>query len=235
MPTGKLTPLGPIRASLLKAPAPCKLTVTLSIKDTPYSNEWDIWVYPQMASPAAPTDVVVCRQWDDAHRALAEGKTVAFFPQKFKFAQALPDRFLPVFWSPVWFPAQKPNTMGILCDQRHPALAQFPTEDHTDWQWWDLLQDSCSIVLDETPADYRPIVQVMDNFARNHKLGNLFEARVGQGRLLACTINMVDNLDRRPAARQLSSSLTAYAASGKFRPSHELTLATLDKLFAPPK
>jgi hypothetical protein len=46
---------------------------------------------------------------------------------------------------------------------------------------------------------------------------------------------MVDNLDRRPAARQLLSSLTAYAASGKFRPSHELTLATLDKLFAPPK
>ena len=178
--------------------------------------------------------MVVCRQWDDAHQALAEGKTVAFFPQKLKFAQALPGRFLPVFWSPVWFPKQKPNTMGILCDPRHPALAQFPTENFTNWQWWDLLQNSCSMVLDETPADYRPIVQVIDNFARNHKLGNLFEARVGQGRLLACTINLVDNLDQRPAARQLLSSLTAYLASDKFRPSHELTLATLDKLFAPP-
>jgi hypothetical protein len=90
------------------------------------------------------------------------------------------------------------------------------------------------MVLDETPTAYRPIVQVIDNFARNHKLGNLFEARVGQGRLLACTINLVDNLDRRPAARQFLSSLTAYLASDKFRPSHELTLATLDKLFAPP-
>jgi hypothetical protein len=48
---------------------------------------------------------------------------------------------------------------------------------------------------------------------------------------LACTINLVDNLDRRPAARQLLSSLTAYLASDKFRPAHELTLATLDKLF----
>jgi hypothetical protein len=234
LPTGKLTPLGAIQTSLSKAPAPCKLTVTVSLKDTPYNNDWEIWVYPDAASPPMPAGVVVCRQWDDAHRALAEGKTVAFFPQKFKFAQALPGRFLPVFWSPVWFPAQKPNTMGILCDPANPALAQFPTENYSNWQWWDLLQDSCSVILDETPADYRPTVQVMDNFARNHKLGNLFEARVGPGRLLACTINMVDNLENRPAARQLLSSLTTYLASEKFHPSHELTLATLDKLFAPP-
>jgi hypothetical protein len=234
VPTGRLTPLGTLRASLAKAPAPCKLTVILSLQDTPYANDWEIWVYPDRPAAAAPAGVTVCREWDDAHRALAEGQTVAFFPRKFKFAQALPGRFLPVFWSPVWFPTQKPNTMGILCDPQHPALAQFPTESHSNWQWWDVLENSCSMVLDETPADYRPIVQVMDNFARNHKLGNLFEARVGKGRLLACTINLVDDLERRPAARQLLSSLTAYLASDKFRPSHELTLAALDKLFAPP-
>jgi hypothetical protein len=234
VPTGKLTPLGALRASLAKAPAPCKLAVTVSLKDTPFCNDWDIWVYPDSPPIAPPADVVLCRQWDDAHRALAEGKSVAFFPQKLKFSPALPGRFLPVFWSPVWFPDQKPNTMGILCDPRHPALAQFPTDNYSNWQWWDLLQNSCSMVLDETPADFRPIVQVMDNFARNHKLGNLFEARVGRGQLLACSINLADNLDQRPAARQLLSSLAAYLASGNFRPAHELTLAALDKLFARP-
>lgn len=234
VPTGKLTPLGAIRASLAKAAVPCKLTVTVSLQDTPLANDWDIWVYPDAAPVAPPADVVLYRQWEDAHEALAGGKTVAFLPQRMKFAQALPGRFLPVFWSPVWFPTQKPNTMGIICDPRHPALAQFPTENHTNWQWWDLLQNSCSIVLKDTPAEFRPIVQVMDNFARNDKLGNLFEARVGQGRLLACTINLADNLDQRPAARQLLASLTAYLGSDKFRPAHELTLSELDKLFAPP-
>lgn len=231
VPTGKLTPLGAIRASLARAAAPCKLTVTVSLKGTPFVNDWDIWVYPKAMPVAMPSGVMVCRQWGDAHRNLAEGKTVAFFPRKTEFAQSLPGRFLPVFWSPVWFPKQKPNTMGILCDPRHPALAQFPTESYTNWQWWDLQENSCSMILDDTPATFRPIVQVMDNFARNNKLGNLFEARVGKGRLLVCTINLVDNLDRRPAARQLLASLAAYLGSDKFRPSHELTLASLDKLF----
>jgi hypothetical protein len=231
-PTGKLTALGSIKTSLANAAAPCKVTVTVSLQGTPFANDWDIWVYPSAASVAPPADVVVCRQWDDARQSLKEGKTVAFFPQKLKFIHALPGRFLPVFWSPVWFPDQKPNTMGILCHPEHPALAQFPTENFTNWQWWDLLQNSCSMVLDETPSDFRPIVQVMDNFARNHKLGNIFEARVGKGRLLVCTINLADKLDERPAARQLLTSLNAYVASEKFQPSQEFSLEMLDKLFA---
>ena len=46
------------------------------------------------------------------------------------------------------------------------------------------------------------MVQVIDNFARNHKLGNVFEARVGDGRLLVCTIDLFEHLEQRPAARQ---------------------------------
>ena len=33
------------------------------------------------------------------------------------------------------------------------------------------MQRSRLFILDDTPAAYRPIVQVIDNFARNHKLG----------------------------------------------------------------
>jgi len=232
VPTGKLTALGTIKASLAKARPPCKLTVTVSFQGTPFTNQWDIWVYPAAPPITMPAGVQTCSRWEDARRALAEGRTVAFFPRELDFAQSLPGQFLPVFWSPVWFPDQKPNTMGILCDPGHPSLQQFPTENYTNWQWWDLLQNSCSMILDDTPGDYRPIIQVMDNFVRNHKLGILFEARVGQGRLLVCTVNVSDHLDQRPAARQLLSSLAAYLASDRFRPSHELTLTHLDKIFA---
>ena len=162
------------------------------------------------------------------------GKKVLFLPAaKEKFANALPGKFLPVFWSPIWFPTQVPNTMGILCDPAHPALAAFPTEFYSNWQWWDLLNESQSVILDATPAEFRPIVQVIDNFSRNHKLGNVFEARAGKGRLLVCTIDLASLEKSSPAARQLLASLYAYVGSDRFQPAVELDAKTLDALFAP--
>jgi hypothetical protein len=229
--TGKVTALGAIRTSLAKAPAPCELSVRVALKDTPFVNQWEIWVYPAGPSPQAPADVMVSREWDEATKeALAAGKKVVFFPRQ-HVGRSLPGSFLPVFWSPVWFPTQQPNTMGILCDPRHPLFARFPTEFYSNWQWYDLLQHSRSVILDETPASFRPTVQVIDNFARNHKLGNVFEARVGNGRLLVCTIDLLGHLDERPAARQFLASLYRYVASEQFRPSEALDAAMLDQLF----
>ena len=122
--------------------------------------------------------------------------------------------------------------MGILCDLKHPALAQFPTEFYSNWQWYDLLQNSRTVNLNDTPAPYRPIVEVIDNFARNNKLGNLFEARVGKGSLLVCTIALPRLAGTQPAAKQLLKSLYAYAGSHSFRPSQELETTLLDKLFS---
>jgi len=205
--------------------------VTVSLAGTVFANEWDIWVYPAGVSAMAPKDVVIARGWDDATKsALANGKKVILFPEVLNPSQSLPGRFLPVFWSPIWFPDQQPNTMGILCDPTHPALAQFPTELYSNWQWYDLLQNSRSVNLNETRASFRPIVEVIDNFARNNKLGNLFEARVGRGSLLVCTIDLPRLADSQPSAKQLLRSLYAYASSPSFLPSEELETTLLDKL-----
>jgi hypothetical protein len=257
VPTGRLTPLGAIHAPLAKAAAPCKLTVSVSLENTDIVNQWEIWVYPsapgpearaagnsfiirrhnydvvKQGLPAATTVVRVERKWEDYVRAaLVKGERVLLMPD-YGLANSLPGKFLPVFWSPVWFPSQKPNTMGILCDPRHPVFAQFPTEFYSNWQWWDLLEGSRSVILDDAPLEFRPIVQVIDNLARNKKIGNLFEARVGKGRLLVCTLNFRGNLHERPAARQFLRSLKSYVASDEFQPSQELTLPVLDKILAP--
>jgi hypothetical protein len=234
VPTGTLTTLGSLEAPLAKAAAPCKLTVAVSLKGTDFSNDWEIWVYPPSAPLAAPANVTLSTLWDDATKmALAEGKKVLLLPQPRNPQQTLAGKFLPVFWSPVWFPTQRPNAMGILCDPQHPALAQFPTEFFSNWQWYELLQNSRSVILDDAPATFRPIVQVIDNFARNHKLGNLLEARVGKGQLLICTIDLPKLAAKEPAARQLLKSLYDYVGSDAFQPSRELGEELLDKLFAP--
>ncbi len=232
VPTGRLTPLGQINASLASASAPCRLTVTVSLPGTAFANDWEIWVYPAKVAPRPPADVAVCEKWEDAKRALAAGEKAVFLPQAANPAHSMRGGFLPVFWSPVWFPGQKPNTMGLLCDPRHPLFAHFPTEMNSDWQWFNLMQRSRVFILDNTPADYRPLVQVIDNFARNHKLGVVFEGRVGAGQLLVCGLNLADTT-HDPAARQWLASLYAYAASAKFKPAQELDAGLLDDLFVP--
>ncbi|MGC8643886.1 MAG: discoidin domain-containing protein, partial [Isosphaeraceae bacterium] len=231
IPTGELTPLGTLHARLDKAAAPCKLTVSLALKGTDVINEWEVWVYPPASPLTPPSGVLVTRAWDAAAQdALQAGKSVVLFPKTLSAKRSLPGRFLPVFWSPIWFPTQKPNTMGILCDPKHPALGLFPTDAFSNWQWFDLLNHSRSLILDDTPDGFRPIVQVIDNFARNHKLGNLIETRVGLGRLLVCTIDLPGLSKTHPEARQLLHSLYAYVGSDSFRPAFELDRAQLDAM-----
>jgi hypothetical protein len=231
VPTGKLTSLGVIHAALATPSAPCKAIIIVSLQGAPYTNQWDIWIYPQSVVPTPPADVVAAHAWDEnVETTLAAGKKV-FLQIGGGLPHAHRGSFLPVFWSPVWFHSD-PGTMGILCDPKHPALAQFPTEFYSNWQWWDLIQGSRSLILTDTPPDFRPIVQVIDNFSRNEKLGNLLEARVGKGRLLVSTLNLGDHLDTRPAARQMLASLYAYVASDRFQPTQELTVESLRTLLS---
>jgi hypothetical protein len=125
-----------------------------------------------------------------------------------------------------------PGTMGLLIDAHHPALGAFPTETHSDWQWWDLVMGSRALVLDGTPATYRPVVQVIDNFERNHKLGVLFEAEVENGKLLICTLDLLHKQDS-PVARQMLHSLLKYARAG-LKPKTALPMESVNAIFAPP-
>jgi hypothetical protein len=230
LPTGNLLPLGKIETSLAAAPAPTRLTVTVALKGTDIANDWNLWVYPPAVSIEPPPDVLVVRAYDaQATEALAAGKKVFLLGGPGILARSMPGGFLPPFWTPTW--SASPASMSLLCDPKHPALARFPTDAYTNWQWYDLLTRSRSVILDDAPPAYRPIVQVIDAFNRNHKLGNVFEARVGPGRLLVCSINLWSDIARRPAARQLLHSLLAYAASDAFRPTQELDSATLATLF----
>jgi hypothetical protein len=174
---------------------------------------------------------------------------------------AIPGSFMPVFWNIRLF--NQIGTLGILVDPGHPAFKYFPTESHSDWQWADLLGHftaansfrvagapeqmaldlekgagdveyrSKAIILDETPADFRPILQVIDHYDRNVKLGSIFEARVGKGKLLVCAMDLDTDLAIRPAARQLRYSLMEYAAGKDFNPVSALSVVLLDRLLQP--
>jgi len=74
-------------------------------------------------------------------------------------------------------------------------------------------------------------VQAIDDWNRNWKLACVFEAQVGTGRLLVCSLDLTRDLDKRPVARQLRASLLAYADSKAFTPTASLTAEQLRGLW----
>ncbi|MEM6395127.1 MAG: sugar-binding domain-containing protein [Bacteroidota bacterium] len=204
-----------------------ELIVSLAIEDSEYVNSWSIWVYPKAAEPS-DEDVVYTRDFNEAADALGMGKTVLLNPD-FESLAGVTGRFVPVFWSPVHFPDQ-PSTMGILCNPDHAAFSDFPTDSHTDWQWWDLNIQSKALILDD--LNVNPLVRVIDNFVTNRSLGTVFEAKVGSGKLIFSSIDLFTSLEDRHAARQLRHSLESYMASDDFSPKVELEFGQIEGLQA---
>ena len=200
-----------------------KLTVNVKLAGTVYQNNWNIWVYPKEVK-TTNKNVFVTSSFKAAEKALNEGKNVLLNPN-YKSLEGIQGRFVPVFWSPVHFPNQ-PATMGLLVDDKHAAFTNFPTDTHTDWQWWDLCIQSKSVIIDN--LEVTPLVRVIDNFVTNHHLANVFEAKVGKGKLIFSAIDLTTNLNNRPVAKQLLNSLLNYMDTENFNPSKTIEMNSLE-------
>ncbi|MDR2982379.1 MAG: discoidin domain-containing protein [Puniceicoccales bacterium] len=230
-PVGSRITLGDIALPLATVNKASKLTLTVSLPDTPVANSWDVWVYPAKAAESAP-GVTVTDIWNNrVLDALQKGGRVVLTPPRNALAKPIDARFIPVFWSPLHFPNQ-PGTLGASIDPDHPAFADFPTETHTQWQWWELFATSCSTDLaDVMPKPEMPLTFV-DKHDRNALPAAIWECRVGKGALLVCTLDIAEQ-PGNIVARQLRRSLLGYAASAAFAPKVELSEKTLNVIFNP--
>jgi hypothetical protein len=235
IPIGNGIELGKLEVPLADVTAPAKLTVTISLKGTEFSNNWDIWVYPTGPDTKQPQSILIAERLDEQiEKALKAGGKVLLMPLLNTIDSDIPAGFSSIFWNTQWTRRQPPHTLGILCNPKHPALAEFPTDFHSNWQWWDLVTKSKFMILDEFEPKLRPIVQVIDDWNTNHKLGLIFEAKVGSGRLLVCSIDLRTDLDERPVARQMLRSLVKYMESGPFDPRQSIKIGLIRTLFREP-
>lgn len=231
---GGLRSIGSISVSLKKFISPEKYRITLNLVNTSICNSWDFWVYPDNVDTTTPDNVLVTTNWGETLEALKTEACVLFLVTPETTTCSVEGAFQSDFWCYAMFQQfTPPGTLGLICDPSHPALAGFPTDMHADWQWWDLLKHSRSLILNTTPKELKPIVQMIDTYGRNHKLGNLFEARVGTSRLLVCSIDLTTNLEKRIVARQFRRSILDYMRSPKFSPQQELSVEVLNALFTP--
>ena len=227
VPDGDVTRIDSLRLPLSDVSEASRLTLRLAVSASEWCNEWPLWVYPDV--PKVDDDVCVTASLREAEAVLAKGGTVILSPVLGSL-EGLEGKFVPVFWSPVHFPKQA-GTMGVLCDPHHPALAHFPTESYGGWQWWRLAKRSTVLDVDSLQSAVTPIVESVDNFMHNRRLCTVFEARVGEGRLLFSSIDLLSEGADSPELQQMLYSLRRYAASSSFAPRPSLSTAQLRALF----
>jgi hypothetical protein len=212
---------------------PAKLTITLQVSD--FQNSWDIWVYPSLL-PEAGEDVLVTRKLD-AHAldVLDKGGKVLLTPGK---GTLKPEKggniaagFSSIFWNTAWTNKQAPHTLGILCNPDHPALAAFPTEYHSNFQWWDAMSHCNAIIMSDFSSEIQPIVRIIDDWFTNRPLAMIFEANTEKGKIMVCGVDLLTDLEKRPEAQQLLYSLKNYMAGNRFNPLVKVEAEEIRELF----
>ena len=188
-------------------------------------NEWDIWVYPAVKQPASEGYKYV-RRWSEAKELLQKGENVLLIPDS---CVGRKTHFVGHFWNPIMF-NWKPMIVGTCIEHRHPVFRDFPTSYYADWQWWDILNYATAVDLTDIRA-LTPVIQSVDSYEFNRKLGVSFEACVGSGKLFVLAVDPVKDIEKRPAMQQLLMSVRNYVASDRFAPTVTLQPYELDALF----
>lgn len=221
---GELTDVGVIEVPLTGFAAPSRLTLTVCF-DGVGIDYW-LWLYP-VVKPVCPDSVHETVRLDEpAMQVLAQGGTVYLTPPSTE--EALPGsvqaQFSTDFWSVGTFSGQS-GAMGQLIDETHPIFAGFPTDFHTDWQWWPIANRR-AVVL---PEPVRAIITELDCYAYMKPMAQLLECRCGGGRLLLSTMGLQD-LQQYPEARALLASIYVYLESRTFAPEQKIAPEVIQRL-----
>jgi len=223
---GSLSDVGSISVPLGDVAAPVRLDLVLTVAGR--RNSWPVWVYPEAKPEPDLEGVRITRHLDqDALAALGRGESVLLLFHNAKGPRFRQTRWESTFWTGAWGWG---DGLGLMCDPSHPALAGFPNEGHSDWQWRGLAEGGTCIRLDAGHAA-ASIVEQISTFHRPVNESFLAEIRVGKGRLLACGFDLEHDLGTRHAARALRASLMAYLKGNPASPPPLLTPDDAAKLF----
>lgn len=229
IPRGSGQALGTITASLAKLPAPASYSLVFNLPGTPFSNQWNFWVYPAAMNSDIPGSVLVTESWNEAKARLMKGGKVLFLsgvPQKPPADLALTTS--PIFWNRLMNP-NRTWMLGLLNDDKHGSLAQFPTGDHCDWQWVSLFPKTTAMNMEALSPSLALVVQPIDDWNRNLRLSMLFECRAGNGKLMVTSFDLSDRaVGQQITAKALRRSVLKYMASLKFKPRNRVSLEELE-------
>jgi len=212
-----------------------KLTFEVILTNTAFKNKWDFWVYPAVQNVTKGNVLITDNLDTEAELTLKKGGSVLLL----NFGKIGKDKgakvaigFSTVFWNTAWTNDQPPHTLGILCDPGHPVFKDFPTEFHSNWQWWDPVTHSQPMILDGFPANLKPLIQPIDTWFENRRLALAFESKTNEGKLMVCSIDLKSISDERLVSKQLLISVLNYMNSESFNPQTEVDIIKVKELMS---
>ena len=234
MAVGKNVQIGTVVYPLDSISQPSKLTLSVRIGKQIW-NHWDFWVYPDSIGELELShNMYITDTFDTkAVNVLKQGgKVLLTAAGKVRLGSDVVQHYLPVFWNTSWFKMRPPHTTGAYIDTHHPLFKyNFPTDDWSNLNWWELLNRAQVMNLMELPADYQSPIQPIDTWHVSRKLGMLVEAKVLKGKLLMTTMDIDSHLDRRVVARQMRQAILSYMQSDDFNPSLTLEPQVITDFF----
>ena len=244
LPMGKNLEAGTVVFPLDKITKPSKMTLTVKLGGV-FGNHWDFWVYPNSQSDLSTQNtqsiqnsqndpILITDSLDaGALKVLKNGGTVLLTAAgKVRYGRDVVQHYLPVFWNTSWFKMRPPHTTGAYIDKQHPLFKyDFPTDDWSNLNWWELLNRAQVMNLGEFPKEYQSPIQPIDTWHISRKLGMLVEAKVLKGRLLMTTMDITSNLEHRLVARQMRQAILNYMQSDDFKPSLTLEPQVITNLY----
>ncbi len=209
-------------------------SMVLELEAGGYSNRYRFWSYPDVSCRSGVSSdfgkVEIATVADENLKAMLDaGKRVLLIPNHSSVTgNTVGGMFVPDFWNWSMFKTisenagkeVSPGTLSIINDAAHPLFSSFPNQGHSDWQWWSIALNSRPLIMDDLDG-YLPLVQVIDNAERSHKLGIVAEFAVGNGSLLVCMTDL-DAIADTPEGAAFRASVLHYAASDDFIPSFRL-------------
>lgn len=228
--------LGSFEIELPASDAPHCYQLTIRMSGTDVSNTYELWTYPAYAtSPMLPDELAdyVTADFVQAIKRTQAGAPVVLCLKKEQNPNSITGTYASDFWCYPMFRSisesmGKPipvGTMGLLIRSEHPALSEFPTHTYSTPQWWDIVMNSASTILDDTKIE--PVVQTIDNFERNHRLGLIYEIQIAGAKapIILCTSPLPDLIaDGHAEASCLLQSLCNYAAHITEHPHDVITM-----------
>lgn len=200
--------------------------LTLKVRIGDSISAYPIWVY-RKTTPVCPENVYETRAFDVKTREILQnGGRVYLSPDadKESLPNSIKTQFTTDFWSVGTF-ADQEGGMGQLIDTEHPIFKEFPTDFHTDWQWW-IMATKRAVIL---PHPMKTIITEMDSYAFLRPMAQLIEFRCLKGKVLLSTMELHKS-QQYPEARALQTAIYEYLSGEDFEPSEEIAEEELSML-----
>lgn len=200
--------------------------LTLKVRIGDSISAYPIWVY-RKTTPVCPENVYETRAFDMKTREILQnGGRVYLSPDadKESLPNSIKTQFTTDFWSVGTF-ADQEGGMGQLIDTEHPIFKEFPTDFHTDWQWW-IMATKRAVIL---PHPMKTIITEMDSYAFLRPMAQLIEFRCLKGKVLLSTMELHKS-QQYPEVRALQASIYTYLSGENFEPAEEITEEELSML-----